>query len=118
MKNYKVGDRIFYECFDGSIGTNVIIDIKDDFYFDDRDREIHYQWLTTWRDGNCSASIESYRCLSPGNPKCRKLSKKYRKFDKQKDSIIDSIIDILSPWGKEIQEEIIELLKIQLKAEE
>ena len=115
MKHYKVGDRIFYECFDGSIESSIVIDIKEESYLDDRERKHPYQWLILWKDGNCSSGIEDYNCLSPSNPKCRELAKKFAKFDKQKDSIMNSLLNILSPWEKEIQEQIIELLKIQLK---
>lgn len=115
MKNYKIGDRIFYESYpDGRVYSEIVIDVKEDFYFDDRGRKHPYQWLTLWRDGNCSSGIENYNCLSPNNPKVKELAKKFAKFDKQKDSVIDSIMNILSPWEKEIQEEIFELLKLQL----
>lgn len=115
MKNYKVGDRIFYEYVDdGSIGSSIVIDIEEEFYLDDRGRKHPYQWLTLWRDGSCSSGIEDYNTLSPNNPKVRELAKKFAKFDKQKDSVMNSIMNILSPWEKEIQEEIFELLKLLL----
>lgn len=115
MKKYKVGDRIFYECdSDGCIYSEIVIDVEETFYIDDKGKKIPYQWLTLWRDGNCSSGIENYSCLSPNDPKVKELVKKFAKFDKQKDSIMNSIIDILSPWEKEIQEEIIELLKSRL----
>ena len=118
MKNYKIGDRVFYECYDGSIGSSIVIAIKAESYLDDRGREHPYQWLELWRDGNCSSGIEDYNCLSSNNPKVKEPAKKFAKFDKQKDSIMNSLLNILSPWGKETQKEIIELLKIQLKVEE
>ena len=118
MKNYKIGDRVFYECYDGSVGSSIVIAIKAESYLDDRGREHPYQWLELWRDGNCSSGIEDYNCLSPSNPKVKELAKKFAKFDKQKDSIMDSLLNILSPWEKETQKEIIDLLKIQLKVEE
>ena len=115
MRNYKVGDRVFYEYIDdGSIGSSIIIAIKEEFYLDDRGRKHPYQWLELWRDGSCSSGIEDYNTLSPNNPKVRELAKKFAKFDKQKDSVMNSIMNILSPWEKEIQEEIFELLKLQL----
>ena len=116
MKTYKVGDRIFYECYDGSIESSIVIDIRNESYLDDRGREHPYQWLTLWRDGNCSSGIENYNCLSPNDPKVKELTKKFAKFDKQKDSIMDSIMNIFSPWEKEIQEEIFELLKMKIDA--
>ena len=114
MKNYKVGDRIFYECYDGTIESSIIIEVKDEFYIDDKGKKIPYQFLTLWRDGSCSSGIEDYNTLSPNDPKCKELTKKFAKFDEQKDSILESLLNILSPWEKEIQEEILELLKIQL----
>ena len=118
MKNYKIGDRIFYKSYcDGCIYSKIVIDVEEKFYFDEKGKKIPYQWLTLWRDGNASTGIENYSCLSPNNPKVKEIAKKFAKFDKQKDSIMDSLLNILSSWGKEIQEEIIELLKIQLKAE-
>ena len=117
MKNYKIGDRVFYECYDGSIGSSIVIAIKEESYLDDKEIEHPYQWLELWRDGNCSSGIEDYNCLSSSNPKVKELVKKVAKFDRQKDSIMNSLLNILSPWEKEIQEEIIELLKTQLKAE-
>lgn len=116
MRKYKVGDRIFYECYDGSIESSIVIDIRNESYLDDRGREHPYQRLTVWREGNCSSGIESYNCLSSSDPKYKELVKKFAKFDKQKDSIMDSIMDILSPWEKEIQEEIFELLKMKIDA--
>ena len=115
MRKYKVGDRIFYKCdSDSHIYSEIVIDVEEKSYLDGRGREHPYQWLTLWRDGNCSSGIESYSCLSPNDPKIRELTKKFAKFDKQKDSIIESLLNIFSPWEKEIQKEILELLKIQL----
>lgn len=115
MKKYKVGDRIFYKAhYDGCIYSQIVIDVEEKFYIDDKGKKIPYQWLTLWREGNYSSGIENYSCLSPNDPKVKELAKKFAKFDKQKDFIIKSIIDILSPWEKEIQEEIMELLKFQL----
>lgn len=109
---YKVGDRIFYESYpDGCIYSEIVIDVREEFYLDDRGRKHPYQWLTLWREGNCSSGIEDYNCLSPNDPKVKELAKKFKGFDKQKDSIINSIMEILSPWEKEIQKEIIDLLK-------
>ena len=113
---YKVGDRIFYECYDGSIESSIVIDVEEKSYLDDRGREHLYQWLTLWREGNCSSGIENYNCLSLNDPKVKELAKKFAKFDKQKDSVMDSIMDIFSPWEKEIQEEIFELLKMKIDA--
>lgn len=113
-KKYKVGDRIFYECYDGSIETDFVIDIEDQYYTDERDKKHPFQWLVLWRDGNCSSGIEDYNCLSPSNPKCKDIAQQFAKFDKKRDEVIDSIVEIMSSWDKSIQEDIVKLLKLKL----
>ena len=101
---YKIGDRIFYESYsDGCIYSEIVIDVEEKSYLDDRGREHSYQWLTLWRDGNCSSGIENYNCLSLKDPKVKELAKKFAKFDKQKDSIMESLLNILSPWEKKFK---------------
>jgi hypothetical protein len=118
-KEYKVGERVFYECYpSGEIGTAIIKRIENESYKDDSGKERPFKWLILQEVANCSAGIEDYNCLSSNNPKVKELAKKFAKFDKQKDSIMGSLSNILSPWGKETQKEIIELLKTQLKVEE
>ena len=113
-KKYKVGDRIFYECtYDNKIQSDIVLEVEDSVYQTDKGKEIKYQWLTVWREGNCSEGIENYNCLSPKDPKCAELAKAYAKFDKQKDKIIDSIMSIMAPWDQEVQRDIIKLLKIK-----
>ena len=43
--------------------------------------------------------------------------KKYKKFDKEKDNIVESIVEMLSPYDKSVQEEAIELVKIKFNIE-
>jgi len=114
-KNYKVGDRIFYKCWDGSIATDIVIKVEEKTYISDGGWLIHYQKLTIWQEGGCSDVVENYNCLPQNSPECKELVKKYKKFDKQKDSIVQSIIDILSPWDKQIQEDIIKSVQIKMK---
>lgn len=113
-KKYKIGDRIFYELYDGSIGTDIIIDIEDKSYITDRGKEIPYQQLIVWRDGKASSGIEDYNCLSPSNPKCKSLAQQFAKFDKKRNEVINSIVEIMSPWDKRIQKDIVKLLKVKL----
>jgi len=115
-KQYKVGDRIFFECLDGSIETAIIIKVTKEFYLDDKGKQIPYLQLTTWEseDGRISCGIEDYNCLSENDPRCKELVTKYKKFDDQREEIINAILEIMSPWETEIQSEIIDLLKIKL----
>lgn len=117
-KEYKVGDRIFYEKYpSGEMGTAIIKRIKNESYRDDNGEEIPFKWLVLWESGNCSSGIEDYNCLPHNDPRVKEAIKKYKKFDEEKDNIIESIIKMLSPYNKSIQEEAIELLKIKLNIE-
>jgi len=115
-KNYKVGDRVFYEAYpSGEICTDIVKKVEEDSYINDKGKEISCQWLVLWEDGNCSSGIENYNCLSSNNPKCRDIAKQYTKFDKQKDEIIDSIMKIISPFDNAIHKDIIKLLETKIK---
>lgn len=115
-RKYKVGDRIFFEHADGTIDTAIVLKTTEQSYIDDNGKEVRYQWLTTWEDesGKVSCGIEDYFCLSANNPKCKVLAVKYKKFDKKKDKIINSILEIMSPWESKIQSEIIDTIKLKL----
>lgn len=114
-RKYKIGDRIFYDCVDGSIKTAIIQDIKEESYIDDKGKEIPYQWLTLDRGDHWSIGIENYNCLFPNNPKCKNLINKYKIFDEHKDDIIHAIMEIMSPFDKCIQEEILKRLELKIK---
>ena len=117
-KDYKVGDRIFYEEYpSGEICTDFVKKVKEKSYIDDKGKEIQYKWLTVWEDGNCSSGIEDYNCLPYSDPRVKELIKKFKKFDKEKNTIMDSIISMLSPYNKLMQTEIIDMLKIKLDIE-
>ena len=115
-RKYKVGDRIFFEHTDGTIDTAIVLKITEESYIDDKGRDVPYQWLTMWESesGKTSCGIEDYCCLSASNPKCKELAIKYEKFDKKKDKIIHSILEIMSPWESKIQSEIIDTIKLKL----
>lgn len=115
QKKYKIGDRIFYaDPYDKEkIHSDIVIDIADKSYIADNGKEVHYQWLVLWKDGNVSSGIENYNCLSPNNPRVKELVKSYAAFDKHKDEIVSKILDILHPWQKPLQEEILKLVNIK-----
>ena len=91
-----------------------MIDIKDESYIADNGKEVPYQWLVLWKDGNATTGIEDYSCLSPNSPRVKELAKSYAAFDKHKDEIISKILDLLHPWQKPMQEEILKLVNISL----
>lgn len=79
-KNYKIGDRIFYECFDGTIDSDIIVDIQEDSYFNDRNREVKFNSLITWKSesGNCSTAIEDYNTLPESDPRVKEYITKIK----------------------------------------
>ena len=117
-KEYKVGDRVFYECYpSGEIGTAIIKRIENESYRDDNGKEIPFKWLILQEVANCSSGIEDYNCLPYNDPRVKELIKKYKNFDKERDNILESIVEILSSYDKSIQEEVIELIKIKFNIE-
>lgn len=113
-KEYKVGDRIFYETYPKKeICTAIVKRVRREYYIDDKGKEIPYKWLVLWESENCSSGIEDYSCLPYNDPRVKELIKKYKKFDKKKDNIVESIVKMLSPYDKSVQEEAIELVKIK-----
>ena len=117
-KEYEVGDRIFYEYYPSrEVGTAIIKRIENQSYIDDNGKEMPFKWLVVWESGSCSSGIEDYSCLPYNDPRVKKLMKKYKKFDKEKDNIVESIVEMLSPYDKSVQEEAIELVKIKFNIE-
>ena len=71
MKNYKIGDRIFFEyIYDGSIGEAIVIDIepRSDKEYDDKKNtyvDINFNMLRTGKH----SMIEDYNCISEDDPR-------------------------------------------------
>lgn len=86
-KKYKVGDRIFYEYNDGTIGTDIVLEVKPDSYIDDNGKTINYDMLIIWKSGNCSSSIEDYNTLPYSDPRVKALMKELKKQDECSDII-------------------------------
>ena len=66
QRNIKVGDRIYYECYDETIGTSIVTRIEPQTYLGNG-KEYDYNMLYT---GPCAA-IEDYNTLAPSNPKVK-----------------------------------------------
>lgn len=67
QKNIKVGDRIYYECYDGGIGSAIVKEIRPDITTNFYDKPIRFNWLTVG-EYTC---IEDYNTLAPSNPKVK-----------------------------------------------
>ena len=117
-KKYKPGDRIFYKnFFNDNIETGIVLKVQDQKYTSEKGYDVNYQLLTLWEseNGNCSSCIENYSCLPQNSPEYKEASKKYRLFDLKKDSIIDSLMNIIGKWDKPIQEDILSLLELKIR---
>lgn len=87
-KNYKVGDRIFFEyCDCDTVGTAIVLEIKPESYVNDNGRTINYNMLVTERGSNWSVSIEDYNTLPLSDPRVKALMKKLKKQDEFADVI-------------------------------
>lgn len=91
-KKYKVGDRIFFEYYDGSIGSKIVQDIKPKSYVDDNGRTINYDMLITWKSGNCSSGTEDYNTLPLSEPRVKALMKQFKKQDEITKQIREFVI--------------------------
>jgi len=117
-KEYKVGDRIFYETYPNKeICTDIIKRIKNESYIDNNGKEIPFKWFVLWESGNCSSGIEDYNCLPYNDPRVKEFAKKYKDFDKNKKDILNSICKMICQYDKLAQIELIDLLKIKLNIE-
>ena len=98
-KNYKIGDRIFYEYEDGSIGSALVIDIEPKTY--DGNGEVKYNMLVTWRseNGHVSTAIEDYNTLGKSHPKVKEFIREKR------DEITKKLNDLYKKTGAESDEE-------------
>ena len=91
----QIGDRIFYEHYDGSIGTALITDIKDAQYtdFDQYGKPLKKGQVFKFKKYYTSQyeTIEDYNCLSKYNPKVRE-------FCKGKNFITKDFVDEIRQW--------------------
>ncbi len=109
-KKYKPGDRIFYKCYDGTIGTDIVICAEERVYKDEKGYDVHYQWLDT----DEYSGIENYNCLPDNSPEVKTLKKQYVVFDKARPKMIQQILDILSPYNSEIKKLVLKEVETKL----
>ena len=74
QRNIKVGDRIYYECYDGTIGTSIVTKIEPRTTYWDNDKRFDYNMLFT----GLHSAIEDYNTLSPSNRKVRAYIKEVK----------------------------------------
>ena len=73
QRNIKVGDRIYYECYDNTIGSAIVTKIEPRTYWDNGKR-YDFNMLFT----GLHSVIEDYNTLAPSNPKVRTYIKEVK----------------------------------------
>ena len=73
QRNIKVGDRIYYECYDNTIGSAIVTKIEPRTYWDNGKR-FEYNMLFT----GPHSVIEDYNTLAPSNKKVRAYIKEVK----------------------------------------
>lgn len=109
-KKYKPGDRIFYEGYDGSIESSIVLEVEEKEYEADKGYPVKYQWLKT----DEYTGIENYCCLPINSPKIKDIKEKYVFYDKKKPTLIASIEKVLSPLTYELKIELLKELQVKL----
>ena len=72
-RDIKVGDRIYYECYDNTIGSAIVTKIEPRTYWDNGKR-YDFNMLFT----GPHSVIEDYNTLAPSNPKVRAYIKEVK----------------------------------------
>jgi hypothetical protein len=91
-KKYKVGYRIFFEHLDGTIGTEIVLEVIPDTYIDDNNKPIHFDMLVTYKSGEqFSEEIEDYNTLPYSDPRVKALMKELKKQDECADIICEFV---------------------------
>lgn len=99
-RNIKVGDRIYYECYDGTIGTSIVTKIEPRTYCDNG-KKYDYNMLFT---GSHSA-IEDYNTLSPSN---RKVKAYIKEVKVKREALINEALMFAYPDRKDFSKSEIE----------
>lgn len=92
QRNIKVGDRIYYECYDGTIGTSIVTKIEPRTYCDNGKRS-DYNMLFT----GPHTCIEDYNTLAPSNPKVKAYIKEMKA---KREALIDEALMFAYPDRK------------------
>lgn len=66
-RNIKIGDRIYFECFDGRIDSAIVTDIEPSSYNASNGKRIDFNMLFT----DPHTFIEDYCTIAPSNPKVK-----------------------------------------------
>ena len=98
QRNIKVGDRIYYEYYDGTIGTSIVTKIEPRTTYWDNGKRFDYNMLFT---GPHSA-IEDYNTLSPSN---RKVKAYIKEVKVKREALINEALVFAYPDRKDFSKE-------------
>lgn len=96
-RNIKVGDRIYYKCFDNTIETAIVTKIEPRNYWNNGKR-YDFNMLST---GPYTA-IEDYNTLSPSNPKVKTYIKEIKA---KREALINEALMFTYPDRKDFSKE-------------
>ena len=96
-RNIKVGERIYYECFDNTIGTAIVTKIEPRTYLDNGKR-YNFNMLST---GPYTA-IEDYNTLPSSNPKVKAYIKEMKA---KREALINEALMFAYPNRKDFSKE-------------
>ena len=85
QRNIKVGDRIYYECYDNTIGSAIVTKIEPRTYWDNGKRH-DFNMLSL----GLHTCIEDYNTLAPSNKKVRAYIKEVKA--KREDLINEALV--------------------------
>lgn len=114
-RNIKVGDRVFYECYDGTIDSDIVRGIKPSSYINDSGKEIKYNMLVFGYDnGYPSVVIEDYNTLSERNPKVKAF---YNEKKKIGEDLLNELYEVTNAKTKNEKEIVHKLIKHLVKTD-
>lgn len=95
-KKYKVGDRIFFDKYDGTIGSDIVLDIIPKSYIDDNGEEVKFNQLVTYKSEHITCICEDYNTLPYSDPRVKALMKEFKKQDRFANLLRDFVLIHLS----------------------
>ena len=119
QRNIKLGDRIYYEYFDGGIGSAIVTGIRPETTTDINGKEFSFNRLFT----GPHTCIEDYNTLAPSNSKVKAYIKEMKSkrealinealmfaypdrkgFSKEERKVCDRLLDFAYMKHKELEE--------------
>ena len=115
-RNIKIGDRVFYECYDGTIDSDIVRGINPSSYIDDSGKEINYNELIFEYNNNGYPSVvlEDYNTLSKRNPKVKAF---YNEKKKIGEDLLNELYEVTNAKTKNEKAIVHKLIKHLVKTD-